>query len=62
MTTDEEDVGYTLLSFKDEMRQMPRMQRWTIYASIACLFMLSIQCLLIMPVILWKYGWGYSVD
>lgn len=55
-------AGRPLLSFKDEMAQMPFLQRLTIWLSIGCLGLLSIQCLLIMPVILIKYGWGYSVN
>ncbi len=52
--------GNQLVSFKDEMREMPLLQRMTIYASMACMVMLFIQCLFIMPVILLKYGWGYD--
>lgn len=62
MYDDEDDVGAParLVSFKEEMRQMPGLQRITVYLSIACMVLLFVQCVLIMPVILIKYGWGYD--
>jgi hypothetical protein len=46
--------------FKEEMRQMPALPRLTIYLSLACMVLLFVQCIFIMPVILIKYGWGYG--
>lgn len=54
--------GYQMLGFKDEMAQTPPMLRWTIYISLFCLVMLAVQCVVVMPLILGKYGWGYSVN
>ncbi len=51
-----------MMSFGDEMRATPSLQRWTIYISLGCTVMLFVQCLVIMPLILVKYGWGYSVN
>jgi hypothetical protein len=55
-------VGTAMLTFGEEMALTPRLLRWTIYISLFCLVMLFIQCVVIMPLILGKYGWGYSVN
>lgn len=57
---DGESSGYKMMSFKDELREMSFPLRVTIYACIFCWVMLCIQCLFIMPAILYFYGWGYS--
>jgi hypothetical protein len=54
--------GTPMLTFREEMARTPRSLRWTIYISLFCLVMLFIQCVVIMPLILGKYGWGYSVN
>jgi hypothetical protein len=57
---DDEVVGNRVLSFRDEMRQMPRMLRATIWGCLGFFVLLCFQCVLIMPVILYNYGWGYG--
>jgi len=57
---DDDVPAQRIQSFKDEMAEMPALQRVTIYLSIACMALLFIQCVFIMPVILIKYGWGYG--
>ena len=57
---DDDVPGPRIQSFKDEMASMPFLPRLTIYLSIACMVLLFIQCVFIMPVILIKYGWGYA--
>jgi hypothetical protein len=49
-------------TFKEEMAEMPKLQRRIVYLSLFFMFMLFIQSIFIMPVILLKYGWGYSVN
>jgi hypothetical protein len=44
------------------MAEMPKLQRRIVYVSMFCMFMLFVQSVFIMPVILIKYGWGYSVN
>jgi hypothetical protein len=48
-------------TFKEEMAEMPPLQRRIVYISLFLLFMLFVQSIFIMPVILIKYGWGYNV-
>jgi hypothetical protein len=48
-------------TFKEEMAEMPKLQRRIVYVALFCMFMLFVQSIFIMPVILIKYGWGYSV-
>ena len=48
-------------TFKEEMAEMPKLQRRIVYVALFCMFMLFVQSVFIMPVILIKYGWGYSV-
>lgn len=57
---DDDVPGPRIQNFKDEMASMPFLPRLTIYLSIACMVLLFIQCVFIMPVILIKYGWGYA--
>lgn len=57
---DDEAGGLHVGTFKEELAEMPTLQRWVIYASLFCFTLLLLQCLLIMPVILIKYGWGYN--
>lgn len=58
--TDDEAGGLRVGTFREELSEMPSLQRWVIYASLFCFTLLLLQCLLIMPVILIKYGWGYN--
>ena len=48
-------------TFREEMAEMPKLQRRIVYISMFCMFMLFVQSIFIMPVILLKYGWGYNV-
>ena len=48
-------------SLKEEIKNMPTIQRWVVYMSGFCLTFLLLQCFLVMPIILIKYGWGYNV-
>ena len=48
-------------TFREEMAEMPTLQRRIVYVALFCMFMLFVQSIFIMPVILIKYGWGYSV-
>jgi hypothetical protein len=48
-------------TFREEMAEMPKLQRRIVYVSMFCMFMLFVQSVFIMPVILIKYGWGYNV-
>ena len=48
-------------TFREEMAEMPTLQRRIVYVALFCMFMLFVQSVFIMPVILIKYGWGYSV-
>jgi hypothetical protein len=48
-------------TLREELREMPSLQRKIVYVSIFLMLMLFLQSILIMPVILIKYGWGYSV-
>jgi hypothetical protein len=48
-------------TFREEMAEMPKLQRRIVYVSLFLMFMLFVQSVFIMPVILIKYGWGYSV-
>jgi hypothetical protein len=57
---DDDAAGPRIQSFKEEMASMPFLPRLTIYLSLACMVLLFIQCIFIMPVILIKYGWGYA--
>jgi len=56
----DEPGGLRVGTFREELRELPRLQRGVIYASLFCFALLLLQCLLIMPVILIKYGWGYN--
>jgi hypothetical protein len=56
----DEPAGLRVGTFREEMREMPTLQRWVIYVSLFCFTLLLLQCLLVMPVILVKYGWGYN--
>jgi hypothetical protein len=53
---------YRAGTLRQELREMPALQRRIIYVSLFLMFMLFIQSIFIMPVILGKYGWGYSVN
>lgn len=57
---DDEPTGLRIGTFREELREMPRLQRGVIYASLFCFVMLLMQCLFVMPVILIKFGWGYN--
>jgi hypothetical protein len=48
-------------TLREEIREMPTIQRYIVYASGFCLTFLLLQCFLVMPIILIKYGWGYNV-
>lgn len=48
-------------TFKEEMAEMPKLQRRIVYIAMFCMVMLFIQSIFIMPVILIKFGWGYNV-
>jgi hypothetical protein len=48
-------------TLREELREMPKLQRRIVYVSLFLMFMLFVQSIFIMPVILGKYGWGYSV-
>jgi hypothetical protein len=48
-------------TFKEEMAEMPKLQRRIVYLALFLTLMLFLQSIFIMPVILIKYGWGYSV-
>ncbi|WP_205698819.1 hypothetical protein [Conexibacter sp. SYSU D00693] len=48
-------------TLRQEIREMPVIQRWVVYTSGFCLTFLLLQCFLVMPIILIKYGWGYNV-
>lgn len=56
----DETTGLRIGTFREELREMPKLQRGVIYASLFCFTLLLLQCLLVMPVILIKYGWGYN--
>jgi hypothetical protein len=49
-------------TLREELRDMPTLQRRIVYVSLFLMFMLFVQSIFIMPVILIKYGWGYSVN
>jgi hypothetical protein len=49
-------------TLRAELRDMPTLQRRIVYVSLFLMFMLFVQSIFIMPVILIKYGWGYSVN
>lgn len=59
---DESDgsAGPRIGTFREELREMPKLQRGVIYCALFCFALLLLQCLLVMPVILIKYGWGYN--
>lgn len=57
---DDEVGGQRIMSFKDELRQMPGLVKFTIYMCLFCFVMLCLQCIFILPVIITKYGWGYG--
>jgi len=60
LTNYDEDVpAGRIRGFAEEMQALPFVARITIYLSMACMVLLFIQCVFIMPVILLKYGWGY---
>jgi hypothetical protein len=48
-------------TLKEELADMPTLQRRIVYVAIFCMFMLFVQSIFIMPVILLKFGWGYNV-
>jgi hypothetical protein len=48
-------------TFREEMAQMPKLQRRIVYVALFLMLMLFLQSIFIMPVILLKFGWGYSV-
>jgi hypothetical protein len=48
-------------TFKEEMAEMPALQRRIVYCAIFFTIMLFVQSVFIMPLILIKYGWGYNV-
>jgi hypothetical protein len=65
MTTFQDDLdpgaeGFQIGTFREEMREMPALQRWVIYVALSCGVLLLLQCLFIFPIILIKYGWGYN--
>jgi len=62
ITPDEPEQPLTGIgTFREEMASMPVLQRRIVYVSLFLMFMLFVQSIFIMPVILIKYGWGYSV-
>ena len=60
-TNDDHDVG-RIGTLREELAEMPTLQRRIVYVSLFLMFMLFVQSVFIMPVILVKYGWGYSVN
>lgn len=50
--------GFQVPSFKEELKTMPPLMRWMVYTSVFCLGLLCLQSVTIMPIILYKYGWG----
>jgi hypothetical protein len=56
---DEPPLGQ-ITGFREEMRELPFVARITIHLSMACMVLLFVQCVFIMPVILLKYGWGFD--
>lgn len=61
--SDEYDAGpegYGVGTFREELAEMPALQRWVIYFSVLCFVLLLLQCLFIFPIMLIKYGWGYN--
>src|SRR5206468_3032611 len=59
--TDEPDQRFAVGTLREELLGMPTIQRYIVYVSGICLTFLLLQCFLVMPIILIKYGWGYSV-
>jgi len=59
---DDDRDAMAIGTFREELREMPVIQRWVIYASSFCLVMLLLQCFLVMPIILIKYGWGFDLS
>ena len=59
--SDENGTPGRIGTLREELREMPSLQRKIVYVSLFLMLMLFLQSILIMPVILIKYGWGYSV-
>jgi hypothetical protein len=53
--------GVTYGSFKDELRAMPPMHRAVVYIGLVLMLCLFLESILILPLILIKWGWGYTV-
>jgi hypothetical protein len=54
-----DDISYG--SFKEELAAMPPMHRAVIYIGLFFMFCLFLESIFILPTILIKWGWGYSV-
>jgi hypothetical protein len=48
-------------SFKEELQAMPRMHRMVVYMGLVLMLCLFLESILILPTILIKWGWGYTV-
>ena len=48
-------------SFKEELAAMPRMHRAVVYIAFVFMVALFIESIFILPTILIKWGWGYTV-
>lgn len=54
-----DDISYG--SFKEELAAMPRMHRAVIYIGLFFMLCLFLESIFILPTILIKWGWGYTV-
>ena len=54
-----DDISYG--SFKQELAAMPAMHRAVIYLGLFFMLCLFLESIFILPTILIKWGWGYTV-
>jgi hypothetical protein len=48
-------------SFREELRAMPAMHRAVVCVGLVLMLCLFLESILILPLILIKWGWGYTV-
>jgi hypothetical protein len=53
------EAGYG--SFREELQSLPRMHRIVVYIGLVFMICLFLESIFILPTIILKWGWGFSV-
>lgn len=49
-------------TFREEMAELPKLQRRIVFTAMLLMFGLLLQALFVMPVVLTRFGWGFGVQ